>query len=233
MEKRAARIKAPALLHGSFTGLKKGEKIDLLFWSGGKDSFLAARALRREHEGSCDRMLFVTTFGGGSRTVAHQEVAIEQIVRQAATLRVPLLGIPLWPHTPYAERIGEAFGLISSAGIQVGRVCSGDLHLEEVARWRRERIGPAVKELGASIYAPLWNVSYDELLADLDASGTPCTVCALGDHSPLGPLDIKIGEPFNAALLEMLPAHVDRFGENGEFHTLAEVWNAASEDPLS
>ena len=47
MEKRPARISAPALLHGDFADLTK-DGIDILFWSGGKDSFLAARALTRD-----------------------------------------------------------------------------------------------------------------------------------------------------------------------------------------
>ena len=228
MEKRAAKISAPALLHGSFTDLH-GSSTDVLFWSGGKDSFLAARALTREHGTSRGTLLLLTTFDANNRTVAHQEVHISSIVRQATALGVPLLGVPLWPHIAYEDRVGEALRLIGANGVQVRRVCNGDLHLESVRAWRDERLGSVVAEIGAVSHAPIFNVPYEALLDDLAASGTPCTVCAIGDAQCWSGREpcVSIGERFDAALAHRLgAAGVDRFGENGEFHTLAEVWNA-------
>ena len=226
MDKRAAKISAPALLHGDFSEL--AEVVDVLFWSGGKDSYLAARALKREH-GSARQLLLLTTFDATNRTVAHQEVPIKAIVRQASTLGVPLLGVPLWPHIPYEERVGEALRLIGTGGVRVQRVCNGDLHLESVRAWRDERLGTTLAAIGATSHAPLFHVPYGALLDDLAASGTPCTVCALGDEQCWSgkPPCVAIGERFDAALAQRLgDAGVDCFGENGEFHTLAEVWNA-------
>mmetsp|Transcript_575 Transcript_575/g.1500 ORF Transcript_575/g.1500 Transcript_575/m.1500 type:complete len:295 (-) Transcript_575:29-913(-) len=228
MEKRAALIKAPALLRGAWSDLDADAGgIDVLLWSGGKDSFLAARALCRERK-SKRRLLLLTTFDAGSRQVAHQEVQIDDICRQAEVLGLPLLGCPLVPHAPYQERIEAALRLIaSSSPIPVLRVCNGDLHLEHIAQWRKEHIAPlALDALGAQLYAPLWKVPYDELLLDLTASATPCRVCATDGAVALGTL-------FDATLLANLGSEVDAFGENGEFHTLAEVWNApAGIDPL-
>jgi diphthamide synthase (EF-2-diphthine--ammonia ligase) len=235
MERRAAKISAPALLHGSFDSL--ASPVDVLFWSGGKDSFLAARALRRERGGAKNHLLLVTTFDSGSRTVAHQELPITTVQRQAQVLGIPLLGIPLWSHIPYAERIGDAFGLIAAAGVNVERVCSGDLNLQSVGQWREDNIAPlAQAKLSASLHAPLWNVCYETLMADLVASGTPCRVCALGDVKAVGVGaaggGAQVGDLFDSTLLARLDAETDAFGENGEFHTLAEVWNASKSDPL-
>ena len=229
MERRAAKIMAPALLHGAFSELAQdSEGVDLLFWSGGKDSFLAARALLRDRDtsASCGRLLLLTTFDSGSRTVAHQEMPIATIVRQASALGVPLLGVPLSSHVPYEERVGEAIAL-AARECAVKRVCNGDLHLESVRAWRDARLKPTIDAIGAIAYAPLWNAPYERLLDDLIASGVPCTVCAIGDTScwPNGEPCVAIGERFDAALADRLGrAGADRFGENGEFHTLAQVW---------
>ena len=230
MEKRPARISAPALVNGDFSDLSATEGIDVLFWSGGKDSFLAARALSREQSGgSRGRLLLLTTFDATNRTVAHQEVPITTIVRQASALGLPLLGVPLWPHIPYEERVSEALRLVGANGVRVARVCNGDLHLESVRAWRDERLGATIRDIGATSHAPLFQVDYESLLQDLAASGTPCTVCALGDTQCWAnkPACVVIGERFDAALAQRLAeAGADRFGENGEFHTLAEVWEA-------
>ncbi|GMI02877.1 hypothetical protein TrLO_g14081 [Triparma laevis f. longispina] len=235
MDKHAAKISVPALLHGSFSELA-ADGVDVLFWSGGKDSFLALRALAREHQGNSNgKLLLLTTFNASSRTVAHQEVPISSIVRQASTLDVPLLGVPLWPQIPYEERVGEALRLIVTNNITIRRVCNGDLHLDSVRAWRRERLGTILTEIGAKEHAPLFNVPYEALLQDLHESGIACVVCALGDAqcwSGKQPC-VAVGEIFDAVLVERLgEAGADRFGENGEFHTLAEVWNEPNSPAL-
>ena len=48
--------------------------------------------------------------------------------------------------------------------------------------------------------------------------GTPCRVCAQTGGA------VAVGDLFNAQFVSLLPPGVDAFGENGEFHTLAEVW---------
>jgi len=226
VQRRAAKIQTPALLRGSLVELDADAGIDVLLWSGGKDSLLAARALCREH-GNKRRLVLLTTFDAGSRQVAHQEVQIDAICEQAESLDLPLVGCPLVPHIPYGTRLDEALRLVQrSAPAPVARVCTGDLHLEHVAAWREERIGPAVRALGATLHSPLWQAPYESLMRDLEASGTPCRVCAQTGGA------VAVGDLFSAQFVSSLPPGVDAFGENGEFHTLAEVW-AASRDPLS
>ena len=180
---------------------------------------LAARALCRER-GSRRGLLLLTTFDGGSRQVAHQEVQIELICRQAESLQLPVLGCPLFPHVRYEQRVEQALQLAAkSSPLPLRRICSGDLHLEHILQWRAEHIGPLAAAVGASLHAPLWNVPYKTLLHDLAASGVPCRVCATNGA-------VALGTRFDAALVAQLPAGTDAFGENGEFHTLAEVIGA-------
>jgi diphthamide synthase (EF-2-diphthine--ammonia ligase) len=102
---------------------------------------------------------------------------------------------------------------------------NGDLHLEHIRKWREDHIGPIAAELGMTLHSPLWRVSYVDLMADLVASKTPCRVCALGDP-PQGRSAIpKIGDLFDQGLINSLDAEYDAFGENGEFHSIAEVWD--------
>lgn len=62
-------------------------------------------------------------------------------------------------------------------------------------------------------------------MSDLEASGIPCTVSAV-----TRPIDgIVVGQLFDRALVKCaLAAGCDPFGENGEFHTLARVWDSHS-----
>mmetsp|Transcript_43782 Transcript_43782/g.143538 ORF Transcript_43782/g.143538 Transcript_43782/m.143538 type:complete len:253 (-) Transcript_43782:240-998(-) len=106
VQRRAAKIQTPALLRGSLVELDADAGIDVLLWSGGKDSLLAARALCREH-GNKRRLVLLTTFDAGSRQVAHQEVQIDAICEQAESLDLPLVGCPLVPHIPYGTRLDE------------------------------------------------------------------------------------------------------------------------------
>ena len=58
-EKRAQRIKNPAVLHGSIDSSKDA---DVLFWSGGKDSFLALREIHRSRQSETTQIVLLTTF---------------------------------------------------------------------------------------------------------------------------------------------------------------------------
>eukprot|EP00976_Prorocentrum_cordatum_P090962 1188333-Prorocentrum_minimum.AAC.2 len=148
LEQRARRIQNPALLSGS---LENATEVDVLFWSGGKDSFLALRELTRQGSsdlGTSRVVVLLTTFEWGSftivirasaflaasvvllkwhstfittfpqvnsRQVAHQEVSIQQVVKQAEALAVPLVGVPLHARssTPYKERVRDGISLIA------------------------------------------------------------------------------------------------------------------------
>ena len=84
---RAARAQAPALVHREFF---ERRSCDVLFRSGGKDSYLAWRYLKRELAGLDRDIVLLTTFDARSRTVAHQEIPFPRILEQSEALGAPL-----------------------------------------------------------------------------------------------------------------------------------------------
>jgi iron complex transport system substrate-binding protein len=234
---KAARIVQPAFLVDPPAGGFHPDGVELLFWSGGKDSFLALRALLRAHRDAPGdprrRVVLLTTFDVDSRVIAHQEVHIEQARRQAAHLGVALLGVPLPRGASgggaYAERIAAALALLrggAGGGARVLRAAAGDLHLDDIRSWREGLLAG----LGLSLSLPLWahppGSNYASLAEELRASGVPCTVCAVACASAAAPV-CAVGDAYDARLRSALAdAGLDAFGENGELHTLARVWEA-------
>lgn len=67
---------------------------------------------------------------------------------------------------------------------------------------------------------PLFKVHYDKLAEDLEASSVPCIVTSSTIDG------VSVGEVFDRNFRNRLPSdQVDLFGENGEFHTEAQVWD--------
>ncbi len=212
-DKRAHNVQQPAWLTDA---TPSDEPVVLLFWSGGKDSFLTLLELQDITQ---NQIVLLTTFDVQQRFVAHQEVAIGQVTRQAEHLGLPLLGVPLHPGRDYLDTVAPALKQIP----QIRRLVFGDLHLEHIRSWREQMFSPIAEEIGASLAFPLWQADYDDLMTSLEASGVPCQITAITPEA-LG--TVQVGELFDRRLWAQLPSGVDRFGENGEFHTLAKVWQA-------
>ncbi len=221
VQDRAGRIQQPALLHRSTHAAGPST---VLFWSGGKDSLLALRALLRAPERP-SRVVLLTTFDAATRTVAHQEVPIHAVVRQAAWLDLDLVGVPLHPGAPYLRRVMDGLAILRSEGLAPDALAFGDLHLEHIRAWRDEELATT----GLRLLYPIWQVPYADLLDDLEASGVPCRLSAVAgrpDVTPTAPVP-EAGALFTRALAnDVARAGWDAFGEVGEFHTLAEVWAA-------
>jgi iron complex transport system substrate-binding protein len=231
---KAARIQQPAMLCAGPAGGLHPDGVDLLFWSSGKDSFLALRALLAAHRGAPGdprrRVVLLTTFDADSRTIAHQDVHVEQAQRQAQHLGLALLAVPLPRHAAelgaagaYEARLAAALELLRCSGVRVLRAAAGDLHLADIRAWR-ERL---LCGLGLTLALPLWaqppGANYEALASELRASGVPCTVCAVA--SPAAAALCAVGDAYDDALRARLDAAgLDGFGENGELHTLARVW---------
>lgn len=211
---KAARIKQPAFLHKAADNKLP---IKVLFFSGGKDSFLTIRALMKQKEPS--EVVLLTTFDAVSRVVAHQDIPIKDIERQARHLDLSHVGIPMHRASgfDYVERMRGAMKLIESTyNRTIDSLVFGDLHLEHIRSWRENRLG----ELGYKTEYPLWHASYDDLLQDLQLSQVPCVVSATTVDS------VSVGTLFTKEFSENLRriGEIDGFGECGEFHSLAQVW---------
>lgn len=173
--------------------------------------------MRELQRTSGNRPILVTTFDAHHRKVAHQELALELIIRQARHLDLPLLGIPLHPGRDYSEAVEPALRLVPCPA----RLVFGDLHLQHIRGWREEAFETIAEELGITLAFPLWHADYESLIADLEASGIVCEISATTPDA----LDtVQVGDLFHRELMKSLPDSVDAFGENGEFHTLAKVW---------
>lgn len=190
------------------------DDVDVVFWSGGKDSFLA---LRRMQAKNTRDILLLTTYDVATQQVAHQNVKISDISRQAVAMKMPLLGVPVGG-ADYLSVIGTALQKLRNEGIQISRLAFGDLHLEHVRQWRDTQFS----SLDVDLHYPLWNVKYDDLLEELESSQVPITISAVDDAAESA--GVRIGDRFDKDFVNKLPKSIDRFGENGEFHTLVRVW---------
>jgi diphthamide synthase (EF-2-diphthine--ammonia ligase) len=124
----------------------------------------------------------------------------------------------------YVPRIRRALDVIEKKiDSKVTALVFGDLHLDHIRDWREDRLG----SMGYELLYPIWKVEYDELTRRLEESRVPCIVSA-SNHD-----EIAIGEVYGPSLTDRLPMlDVDLFGENGEFHTLAEVWKVDRDTAL-
>ncbi|MEP1422271.1 MAG: DUF5522 domain-containing protein [Erythrobacter sp.] len=204
--RRARRIQQPAWLTDARPS--SSDENAILFWSGGKDSFLAYRAMRKE--GRLDPIL-LTTFDARTRIIAHQEFSIDEVALQAEALGLPLIGVPLHSEMDYVEGLIPAFDLVPDCAY----LAFGDLHLEHIRQWREEAFSAHPYTASMTLEFPLWNADYKALLKDLARSGASCVISAMPASLP----GIELGDSFDAELFARLPEEVDGFGENGEFHT--------------
>ena len=98
----------------SSSGMSRNVK--LLFWSGGKDSFLALRSLLRGRE-SLGGICLLTTFDARLKIVANQELDIELLRKQASHLNINLVGVPLIRNgeMSYSSRIKSAVDFVENS----------------------------------------------------------------------------------------------------------------------
>jgi diphthamide synthase (EF-2-diphthine--ammonia ligase) len=181
---KASRIQNPALMHVPAAGFAK--QVTVLMWSGGKDSFLALRAMLRPggrlHRVGPSGVILLTTFDASTRVVAHQDVSARDVERQAKHLDVGLVGVPLHRNAGagYVARLRGALDVVRAAGCDVTGLACGDLHLEHIRSWREDAVGNGLR---VGVCYPVWSdaagANYGALAADLEKSGVPCVVTAV------------------------------------------------------
>jgi len=184
----------------------------LLSWSSGKDSGFALRELRRDPQVQVAGLL--TTVNSNHRRVAMHGVREERLEAQAASLGLPLRKVDLpWPcpNEVYEERMDTALRSAREDG--VSGVAFGDLFLEDVRRYREDRLAGT----GMELLFPLWGRDTGELAGEMIRSGLRAVLTTV---DPRRCPPEFCGRGYDYALLRELPASVDPCGENGEFHTL-------------
>lgn len=171
--------------------------------------------LLRQQYGDAVAGLLTTTNEAFDRVAMHA-VRRELLEAQADAAGLPLRVVPLpWPcsNAEYEARMAAAVTEFVAQGIT--HVAFGDLFLEDVRRYREERLVGT----GLTPLFPLWKTGSTATLArSMIAGGLEARITCVDPAA----LDASFaGRAFDAALLEALPAGVDPCGENGEFHSFA------------
>jgi uncharacterized protein (TIGR00290 family) len=184
-------------------------------WSSGKDAAWALHVARAR--GDVEIVGLLTTVSEAFDRVAMHGVRRELLLAQAAATGLPVHVVPLpWPcsNEAYEARMRDALESAREAG--VARMIFGDLFLEDVRRYREEKLaGTGIEPL-----FPLWGEPTLALAHAMIDAGVRAHVVTL-DPTKL-PRELA-GRVLDRALLEALPPGVDPCGENGEMHTFVSA----------
>ena len=183
----------------------------LVSWSSGKDAAWALETVRQE--GRLEVVGLLTTVTSGYERVAMHGVREQILDLQAAALGLPCVKVTIPPRcvNEEYERAMEA-ALARARADGVTRIVFGDLFLEDVRRYREERLAAT----GIAPEFPLGGRDTGDLAREMIGAGLAARIVCL---DPTRLPAAFAGAPFDPELLDRLPAGVDPCGENGEFHT--------------
>lgn len=185
----------------------------VLSWSGGKDSTLALDAMRADP--SVEVVALLTTVTEGYDRISIHGVRRALLNAQVASLDLPLHEIVLQPQSSnerYDAAVERALADVKRRYPTVRRIAYGDLFLEDVRRYREERLVP----LGFEAYFPLWRRPTDALARTFVDRGFKARLVCVDTTQLDGGFS---GRRYDHSLLDTLPPNVDPCGERGEFHT--------------
>jgi uncharacterized protein (TIGR00290 family) len=187
----------------------------LISWSTGKDSAWLVHVLRRRPDMQLAALL--TTVNEPAQRVAMHAVRMELLDAQADALGLPVWKVPLpspCSNEAYEQAMSEAVGRAIEDGFT--HVAFGDLFLEDVRRYREERLSGT----GLTPLFPLFGSDTSSLAREMIASGLQARITCVNPAT----LDRRFAaRSYDMALLADLPASVDPCGERGEFHTFAHA----------
>ena len=188
----------------------------LISWSSGKDSAWMLHLLRQAGEVEIAGLLTTTT-----ETADEDEdrVAMHQVRRSILCAQARAAGLPLEELRLPDPCSGAAYDAIMQAFVErtiaagITHIAFGDLFLEEVRRYREERLAGS----GLQAIFPLWGSDTGELAAAMIDGGLAARVASV-NLGKLGPE--ALGRAYGREFLAELAPGSDPCGENGEFHTV-------------
>ncbi len=192
-------------------GVMSGREKTVMSWSGGKDSALALRLLLEQDDREIVSLL--TTVTGDYDRIAMHGVRRSLLEAQAAALGLPLKVVILparCDDMTYRAVMAGAMREVLEQGVTA--VAFGDIHLEDVRRYREDNLRP----LGIDTLFPLWGKSAGEL-ARLFLQGKYRAVVTCVDTENLD--GVFCGRDIDENFLNSLPPGADPFGEKGEYHS--------------
>ena len=185
----------------------------LLAWSSGKDSAWSLHVLRQQ--GEVEVVGLLTTVNQAFDRVAMHAVRRELLAAQAAAVGLPLTTVEIpYPCSNAQYEAAMAAAMERARGDGVAAVAFGDLFLEDVRRYREDRMHGT----GIAPLFPIWGIPTDVLARRMVDAGLRARLTCV-DPKKLPPT--FVGRDFDAALLADLPAGIDPCGERGEFHSFA------------
>ena len=170
--------------------------------------------LNQLHPGTAAGLL--TTTNEAFDRVAMHAVRRELLEAQAVAAGLPLHVVPLpWPCSN--ERYESIMKAAIAGFVEQGftHVAFGDLFLEDVRRYREDRLSGT----GLEPLFPIWKTKpTSDLAEDMIEGGLQARLTCVDPRK----LDRSFaGRTFDRALIDDLPRDVDPCGENGEFHSFA------------
>ncbi|MCM3879145.1 MAG: adenine nucleotide alpha hydrolase [Vicinamibacterales bacterium] len=185
----------------------------LVSWSSGKDSAWMLHVLKQDT--SIEIGALLTTMNEAFDRVAMHAVRRTLVEAQARAAGIPLWTVPLpWPcsNEDYESRMRVAVARAVAEGFT--HVAFGDLFLEDVRRYREDRLAGT----GLTPIFPIWGIPTDRLAGEMIAGGLRAVLTCVNPKT----IDRSFaGRQFDRTLLADLPSGIDPCGERGEFHSFA------------
>ncbi|KAF4315198.1 hypothetical protein BBO99_00009566 [Phytophthora kernoviae] len=235
----------PERVKDTSAGSGDSRNLVVVFWSGGKDSFLALsflyEAYAAEHK-PMPKVVLLTTIDPDTNVVPIQNISAQTIAAQAEALELPLCLVAVGLGDAYTSAVRSALHKIpgqmrprkkngktseeNEAASSVAAVVFGDLHLEDIRAWREQTFGHDFQ-----LRFPVWQKDYQsELLPSLKelCAKTGATISFSNvDTERLGSdTEWRVGQEYDWKQIKQRneaaaagAAQVDLMGECGEFHT--------------
>jgi uncharacterized protein (TIGR00290 family) len=183
----------------------------LVSWSGGKDSAMAlSEALK---SGNYEVAALLTTVTREYDRISMHGVRRALLKQQAESLGLKLEEVFITKdasNAEYESSMGKVLSKYKELG--VSSVVFGDIFLEDLRKYREEKLG----QINMHAIFPIWKMETNELARRFMGAGFKAvTTCV--DTNVLG--KEFVGREFNEDFLSELPGVVNPCGENGEFHS--------------
>eukprot|EP01064_Diplonema_japonicum_P011608 TRINITY_DN1900_c0_g1_i2.p1 TRINITY_DN1900_c0_g1~~TRINITY_DN1900_c0_g1_i2.p1 ORF type:complete len:594 (+),score=70.31 TRINITY_DN1900_c0_g1_i2:34-1815(+) len=202
---RLNKVQKPTYLKVAGSTRSPDKGVDVLFWSGGKDSYLTYLTHKTDR-----KMVLLTTFTGSTGMIQHQGVHHHEVMAQAKHLKVDLILAPLPESNTNEEYLEVVRDAVAKCGSEDVRCLFGDLHLTDIKNWRE-------KHHDFPCLFPVFKMAYPGL-QDTLLTQPGVTVTISASSTP----HAAVGTAFTKDFIASLPSEVDSMGENGEFHTLVK-----------
>lgn len=179
-------------------------------WSGGKDSAFALHKILQDP--SWEVVALLTTMNEETATSSIHAIPFSLLQKQAQSIGIPLYPVQLTKNKSYEIELEKAVLHFKKQGVT--HFIFGDLFLEEVRKYREEKLSP----LGIQVVEPLWGKPANEQFNEYLLSGIQAKIIV----TQADKLDASyIGKLLDHHFVSELPATIDPCGENGEYHSFA------------